>query len=137
MQCYLEGIQAEHCMRHLARLFLIVFLLAGLAAAPAASFAAPQGHEMHPAMMAGMDASMHAHHMMMQTEKAQPAPPAHHDNHAAACAAWCAGAFLTTLPAAPSWNIGTPSPQLEPTRAEPLAGLIPAPPLQPPKRLLS
>lgn len=124
-------------MRHLARLFLIVFLLAGLAAAPAASFAAPQGHEMHPAMMAGMDASMHAHHMMMQTEKAQPAPPAHHDNHAAACAAWCAGAFLTTLPAAPSWNIGTPSPQLEPTRAEPLAGLIPAPPLQPPKRLLS
>ncbi len=59
-------------MRHLARLFLIVFLLAGLAAAPAASFAAPQGHEMHPAVMAQMDASMHAHHMMMQTEKAQP-----------------------------------------------------------------
>ncbi len=62
-------------MRHLARLFLIVFLLAGLAVAPAASFAAPQGHEMHPAMMADMDASMHAHHMMMQTEKVQPAEP--------------------------------------------------------------
>ncbi len=125
-------------MRHLARLFLIVFLLAGLAAAPAASFAAPQGHEMHPAMMTQMDAATHAHHMMMaQSEKDQPTGPAHHDNHAAACAAWCAGAFLTTLPSAPSWNIGTPSPQLEPTRAEPLAGLIPAPPLQPPKRLLS
>lgn len=124
-------------MRHLARLFLIVFLLGGLTAAPAASFAAPQRHEMHPAMMTQMDASTHAHHMMMLSEKAQPATPAHHDNHAAACAAWCAGAFLTTLPAASAWNIGTPSPQLEPTRAEPLAGLALTPPLQPPKRMLS
>lgn len=124
-------------MRHLARLFLIVFLLAGLAAAPAASFAAPQGHEMHPAMMADMDASMHAHHMMMQTEKVQPAEPGHHGDHAAACAAWCAGAFLTTLPSTPAWNNASPSPQIEPARAEPLAGLIPAPPLQPPKRMPS
>lgn len=123
-------------MRHLARLFLIVSLLAGLAAAPAASFAAPQGHEMHPAMMADMDASMHAHHMM-QSEKAQPTGQAHHGDHAAACAAWCAGAFLTTLPSNPAWNNTTPSPQIEPARAEPLAGLIPAPPLQPPKRTLS
>lgn len=124
-------------MPHLARLFLIVFLLAGLAAAPAASFEAPQGHEMHPVMMADMDASMHTHHMMMQTEEAQPATPAHHDNHAAACAAWCAGAFLTTLPSAPAWNTAAPSPHLEPALAEPLAGLAPAPPLHPPKRQFS
>lgn len=124
-------------MRHLYRLFLIIFLLAGLAAAPAASFAAPQGHEMKATMMADMDASMHAHHMMMQTEKAQPIAPIHHDKHAVACAAWCAGAFLTTLPAGPMWNHATPSPHLEPTPAEPLAGLAPAPPLQPPKRLFS
>ncbi|MET3612269.1 outer membrane biosynthesis protein TonB [Rhizobium aquaticum] len=124
-------------MRHLTRLFLIVCLLAGLAAAPAASFAAPQGHEMTTAMMTDMDASMDAHHMMMQTEKTKPASPAHHGDHAAACAAWCAGAFLTTLPASPAWNHATPSPRLEPTPAEPLTGLVPAPPLQPPKRLLS
>ncbi|HZG31179.1 MAG TPA: hypothetical protein VE079_22235 [Ensifer sp.] len=124
-------------MRHVARLFLIIFLLAGLTAAPAASFAAPEGLEMHQAMMADMDASMHAHHMMMQTEKAQPAAPARHDKHAAACAAWCAGAFLTTLPAGQVWSHTTPSPRLEPTPADPLAGLAPAPPLQPPKRLLS
>lgn len=124
-------------MRHLARLFLIVFLLAGLTAAPSASFAAPEGLEMHQAMMADMDASMHAHHVMMQTEKAQPVPPAQHDKHAAACAAWCAGAFLTTLPSGLAWNNATPSPHLEPTPADPLAGLAPAPPFQPPKRLLS
>ncbi len=124
-------------MRHLAHLFLIVFLLAGLAAAPAASFAAPQGLEMHQAMMANMDATMHADHMMMQTEKAKPAAPIHGDSHAAACAAWCAGAFLTTLPSAPTWATAMPSPQLEPTRAEPLAGLAPTPPLQPPRHALS
>ncbi|HWU63347.1 MAG TPA: hypothetical protein VN112_15120 [Ensifer sp.] len=124
-------------MRHLARLLLIVFLLGGLATAPAASLAAPQGDEMHEAMMANMDVSMHAHHMTAQSEKAQPAAPAHHGDHATACAAWCAGAFLTTLPSAPAWNNATPSPQIEPARAEPLAGLIPAPPLQPPKRMLS
>ena len=125
-------------MRHLAHLFLIVFLLAGLAAAPAASFAAPQGLEMHQTMMANMEAPMHAHHtMMMQTEKAQPAAPTHHDNHAAACAAWCAGAFLTTLPAGPAWNHAAPSPRLNPTPVDPLAGLAPTPPLQPPKRQLS
>ena len=124
-------------MRHLARLLFIVSLLAGLAAAPAASFAAPEGFEMHRAMMADMDASMHANHMMLQTENAQPAAPAQHDKHAAACAAWCAGAFLTTLPAGPAWNHATPSPRLDPTPVDPLAGLAPAPPLQPPERPLS
>lgn len=124
-------------MRHVARLFLTVFLLAGLAAAPAASFAPPQGLEMHQAMMADMDTSMHAHHMMMQTEKTQPTAPAHHGDHTAACAAWCAGAFLSTLPSGPAWNHAAPSPRLNPTPVDPLAGLAPAPPLQPPKRQLS
>ena len=124
-------------MRHLARLLLTLFLLAGLTAAPAASFAAPEGLEMHQAMMADMDASMHAHHMMMQTEKTRAPAPAHHDKHVAACAAWCAGAFLTTLPAGQAWNHSTPSPRLEPTPADPLAGLAPTPPLQPPRRALS
>lgn len=123
-------------MRHLTRLFLIVFLLVGLAAAPAASLAAPRGHEMHPAMMADVDAALHAHHMM-HTEKVQPASPTHHESHTAACAAWCAGAFLSTLPSAPAWNNAAPLPGLEPARAEPLAGLAPTPPLQPPKHLLS
>lgn len=127
-------------MPHLYRLLLPLFLLAGLAVAPAASFGAPKGHEISPAMMTGMDPSMHTHHMMMQTEKTQapgPAAPAHHDKHVAACAAWCAGAFLTTLPAGQAWNHSTPSPRLEPTPADPLAGLAPTPPLQPPRRALS
>ena len=124
-------------MRHLAHLFLIVFLLAGLTAAPAASFAAPEGHEMKTAMMADGDASMHAHHMMMQAEKTQAPAPAHDEKHIAACAAWCAGAFLTTLPAGPAWNHAAPSPRLNPTPVDPLTGLAPTPPLQPPKRQLS
>ena len=124
-------------MPHLYRLLLPLFLLAGLAVAPAASFGAPKGHEMSPAMMTGMDASMHAHHMMMQTEKTRAPAPAHHDKHVAACAAWCAGAFLSTLPTATAWNNAKPSPHIEPTPVEPLAGLAPAPPLQPPKRLFS
>jgi hypothetical protein len=126
-------------MRHLLRLLLFLSLLVGLAAAPAVSFAAPQGHEqMTMAMMAGMDATMPAHHrMVMQDVKAPGSAPAHDRHHAAACAAWCAGAFLTTLPVPTAWPSTPPSLHLQPALAERLAGLAPAPPLQPPKSTLS
>jgi len=123
-------------MRHIARLLLSLFLLAGLAAAPAASFAAPATHE-QMTTMADMDASMHAHHMMMQADKAQAPAPAHHGDHTAACAAWCAGAFLTTLPMPTAWPFAPPSLHMQPALASRLAGIVPAPPLQPPKPALS
>ncbi|MCD2173253.1 DUF2946 family protein [Rhizobium sp. C4] len=121
-------------MRHLSRLFLILCLLAGLAAAPAASFAAPAGHDQAAMMADGMN--MHAHHGM-QTEKSHAPATDHHGKHDAACAAWCAGVFLTALPRPAALFTASPTLQIHPARAEPLTGLVPAPPLQPPKHTLS
>jgi hypothetical protein len=122
-------------MRFLSRLFLIVCLLAGLAAAPAATLAAPQGH--HQLIVATGSMDMHAGHSAMRHDTPGPASPSHHGKDAAACAAWCAGAFLTVLQPRPDCAVAMPSVRIDPARFPTLSGLALAPPLQPPNNMLS
>lgn len=121
-----------------ASIFALVFLLlAGLVAAPGLSMA--MGEPMiHGATMMQDGHSAH-HHGAATNNHAAPAPMAliHHAKAMIACSAWCAGAFLTWLPATSAWAPVLKFAHDRPALAPALTGLAPCPPLEPPRSLLS
>lgn len=123
-------------MQRLSGLLFLVLILAGLALAPLGALAAP---DMNHAVSAS-DVHMHEHRHGQASAKDHCDEMPMDTQHRKAminCMAWCAGAFLTALPAAAWLSAPLPPNHDQPSPSAPLIGREPMPPFEPPQSPLS